>query len=110
MIKSWIDLSVFSFLGIGGDVVSYLIVFLSIIASYFIISPLISWFVALQSTKLLSYIICSLIIFVLFFIVMEFIWNQQKLNNLLKIILQCLVAFGVVLIFYSGFQRLLKKI
>lgn len=77
--------------------------------SYLFILPLIKWFVALQSVKLLSYIVCSLFVLVLYFIMMFFVGDKQYLTiQFIKVILQGIAFFGGGLVVIYSIQYLFK--
>ncbi|OZU90482.1 hypothetical protein CIL03_04870 [Virgibacillus indicus] len=108
---SWINLSNSSFLGEGDNYISYVLIFAGIIVSFILLKPLISWLINSGFVLLVNYIISSLAVIVLLFIVVFFLTDTQlSVNNLLKITLQSLAAFGIVMILYYGFQKVTKKI
>lgn len=110
-IGSWINLSRLTPLGIKEEHIYFLIIAIGIIISYIFVQPFINWFVANRSAKLLSYIISSLLVIVSCFVVVLFIGDLHHLrSNLLKITLQTLAVFGVVLILFYSFRRFIKKI
>lgn len=110
LLQNWINFTQLSILGIEEELVYYAIILLGIITSYLIIQPIISWFVALKSTKLLSYIVSSLIVLVLFFLIVLFVGDlQYLLSDLLKMALQSVSIFGVILTIYYSIRRLIQK-
>ena len=94
-------------LGLIEEYVYYIIVFIGILISYLLVRPFITWFVTLRSIRLLSYIISSLIVFVLLLYVTPFIGGLNLF--LFKVVLQCLAVFGVVLFLFHAFKNINKK-
>ena len=92
------------------EYVYYILIFIGVVISYFIVRPFITWLVTLQLINLLSYIIGSLVFLVLLVLAMV---SVEELNHLLvnfiKIALQCLAVFGIVLTFFLGLGRIIKK-
>lgn len=110
-IVSWINLSRLTPLGIREEHIYFLIIAIGIIISYLVVQPFINWFVANRSAKLLSYIISSLLVIVSFFVVVLFIGDlHHLLIHLLKITLQTLAVFGIVLILFYSYRRFVKKL
>ncbi|MBY7143794.1 hypothetical protein KFZ56_12205 [Virgibacillus sp. NKC19-3] len=106
---SWINLSRFTPLGVREEHIYVLLIAIGIITSYLVVQPFITWFVAKRSAKLLSYIISSLLVIISCFIVVLFIGDFHHLRvHLLKITLQTLAVFGVVLILFYSYRRLMK--
>lgn len=107
---SWIKSSQLLSLGLKDEYILFILIFVGIIISYLLVQPFIIWFVSIQSTRLLSYIISSLFVIVSFFIIMLFIDKlDDSTFSSLKIALQCIAFFGIALIIYYSFQRLMKK-
>lgn len=76
-----------------------ILVLLVIGISYLIIRPLVKWFVTLQSVKLLSYIICSLFVLLLYFITVFLVGDMQYLAvPFIKLLLQGIAFFGIALL------------
>src|SRR5690625_883472 len=90
--------------------VFYLLIFSIMIISYLFIRPLITWFVTLQSIRLLSYLFSSLSVLLLIFIVT---FSIEELNhlliNLFKVTLHCLAIFGCGLAIIHVFQRIINR-
>lgn len=80
-----------------------------IVASYFLIQPMISYFISLQSIRLISYVMSSL--FVLFFLCLALLLMDidHLLLNMIKITFQCLAVFGLGLAIVYSIGRLTKK-
>ncbi|MBP1968267.1 membrane-bound ClpP family serine protease [Virgibacillus natechei] len=110
-INSWLNVSQLKPLGITEEHIFLLLLSIGIIISYFVVYPFINWIVTIQSTKLITYIISSLLIMVCFFIVVLFVGDLQYLMiDLLKITLQTLAAFGIVLILFYSYKRFIKNV
>ena len=96
--------------GLVEEYVYYILIFIGIIISYLLVRPFITWFVTLKSTRLLSYIISSLIILLILFIATNSIEElNHLLFNIFRVGLQCLAVFGVLLLMFHGFQRINRK-
>lgn len=86
------------------DYMSYIIVFLIVVIGYQIAKRITKRLVSLQTIQLLSYLLNSLfILIVLLFVIL----SNDTLNDLhihfMKIILQCLAVFGVMLLIFKVF-------
>jgi len=109
-LQSWINMTQLSILGINETYLYGAIVLLGIIISYFIIEPIISWFVALGSQRLLSYLISSLIVLVLFITMILFNDHLHHLFfDLLKIAFTSISLFGIILAVYNYIKRLIQR-
>lgn len=64
---------------------------------YHSVKPLIHWFVTLKQERILTYIMCSLII-IMCTILIGFAFFQTNYLYLLKITLLCIAVFGGVLV------------
>lgn len=90
--------------------VYYFFVIIGISISYLVIQPVITLFITLKSSRLLSYVFSSLVVLLVLLISILFIEEPRFfVDHIVKITLQCLAGFGVGLIFYNGFQRLINK-
>lgn len=99
----------FSF-GLIDEYVFYLLILFIMMICYVVVRPFISWFVTLQSIRLLSYIFSSLFVLLLIFIVKLSIYELDNfLVNLIKVTLHCLAIFGFGLGIFHGVQKLFKK-
>lgn len=106
----WLQLSHLFALGFQEEHVYFILIFLGIIVSYAVIKPIITWFVALQSIRLLSYLTSGLIVIMIFFLIVLFIGKlPDVLFSLLKITLQCLAVWGIAIILHHSFQQVVKK-
>ncbi|GAB3068379.1 hypothetical protein [Virgibacillus ainsalahensis] len=84
---------------------------IGMLISFSIIRPVIHWFVIMKFTKLLSYLIISLLILTGFFVVILMAGDRvQSHLHLLKGILQALAFFGIILIISISYGRLMKKV
>lgn len=109
-IVSWINDSLILAMGLNKLYVYFVLIFIGVLISYFLIEPMIIWFIALQSTKLLSYIVTSLIVIVLFFIIVLFTNEMNGSTfSLLKVVLQCLASLGILLIVIQSVQFIIKR-
>lgn len=95
-------------LGITKEQLYFIFIFIGIVVSYYIVQPFIHWFVTLQSTKILSYLITSLLVL---FVISVFRSQQPEASmaSLMRVTLQSLAAFGCVLFIVRIFQALFKK-
>src|SRR5699024_8923441 len=85
--------------------VYYLLVFGALYLSYIIIVPLITWLVTLQSIRLLSYLVSSLIVVVFILFGLYFIEDLNGIvYNLLEITFQCFIFFCILFLILYGFK------
>lgn len=87
----------------------YLVMIMVITSTYFLSRPLISFFVSLDSIRLLTYLVSSLFVLLalcLVFIVMDI---DHLLLIMIKITLHCLAFFGIGLSIVQAFIHLTKK-
>lgn len=97
-------------LNIIEDYVFYIIISIAILLSYLVVKPFVNWFIILQSVQLLSYLMSSLIIMILLLLIMfQFDGMDQSIINILKVGFHCLAIFGVLLLLYRLYQRVIKK-
>lgn len=79
---------------------------------YLVIRPLIRWFVLLKQDRILSYIMCSLIILTSMFS-FGFIFFDTDFMYLIKITLLCMALFGGILVvtrlIHYAFQLIFTK-
>lgn len=113
LIQMFIKISQFNWINVSEGIsfrlieefTSYLIIFIGIFLGYLLIKPMTSWLVSLKLVRLLSYLMSSLLIFVLLLL---FILTIEGLNHfpihLFKIFLQCLASFGVTLVLFKVFR------
>lgn len=93
-----IKLSQLSSLGLTEEMVYSVVIFLGILGCYMLIRPIITFLIALQSERLLSYLLSSLVCTSIFFIAVLFIGEVQiTLYNLFKYTLQSLAVLGLLL-------------
>ncbi|MUK90239.1 hypothetical protein GMD78_17845 [Ornithinibacillus sp. L9] len=97
-------------LGLTEEILFSLLILVGIIASYMVIKPITTFLISLKSTRLLSYLLSSLVFIVLFFIVVFFIGEIQFITfRLFKFALQALAVFGGMLLIMHVYQQLLHK-
>ncbi|WP_211753620.1 hypothetical protein [Oceanobacillus limi] len=100
----------FRSLGLTDEMVYSISIFFGIIGIYFVTKPVISFLIALNSTKLLCYVISSLIFIVAFFVVVLIIGEIRGLTlQLVKFSLQALGVFGGALWVIHVFNYLRRK-
>ncbi|WP_100011117.1 hypothetical protein [Lentibacillus sediminis] len=105
----WFHYSQLMALGIKPEYIYYLLVFLGMVLLYLLIHPLIQWFVAKSSTKLLSYLLSSLLLLTTGLLAAALSGTfSASLRSLLGITLETLAGFGVALILFYGVRRLVK--
>ncbi|MGY0692215.1 hypothetical protein ACW2QC_05395 [Virgibacillus sp. FSP13] len=97
----WIHINQLISLGLTKDQFYFILFFIVIFVGYYILHPIIHWFVTLQSTKILSYLITSLIVLLCMF--------AFGIHQLVKIALQSLAVFGGVLFLLRIFHGVFKK-
>lgn len=92
----WIHLNQLLSLGLTEDQLYFIIILCGMFVSYYIVQPIVHWFVAINSTKVLSYLIASLLV-----MIGILLFSIQQMNgvfaNLLKIGFQSLAVFGCIL-------------
>lgn len=88
----------------------YYIVLVAIVCSYFLIQPLVSYFVQLRSIKFLSFLVSSLLVLVSFCFALLLMNVDHLLLNVMKITLQCLAVFGCGLALLYTITKLVKAI
>ncbi|SFB35348.1 hypothetical protein SAMN04488072_11836 [Lentibacillus halodurans] len=86
---------------------SYIFIFTGIVVTYILIRPLINWIVTTKSVKLLSYIMTSLLILLLFLggIVLTAVFQLP----LLEVTLRSLAIFGGYLVIVHFIQFILRS-
>lgn len=106
---SWIDFSRLYSFGLTDEVILFCLIIVGIMGSYYLIRPLISILIALQSTRLLNYVISSLTFIAVFFVFVLLSGNLQMLTyRLFKFTLQGLAFFGIVLFFIHLIKQFVK--
>jgi hypothetical protein len=94
----WIKISQLESLGIPKEAFYTLVIFLGIMGCYYIIRPVSMVLISLQSEKLVSYLLSGLLFIVIFFSIVLFIGEIHLFTyQLLKISLQALAVFGLLL-------------
>ncbi|WP_156290492.1 hypothetical protein [Oceanobacillus salinisoli] len=107
---SFIKFSHLAALGLEREHFYFILITLGAVISFIIIHPFVQWFVALQSTRLLSYVISTLVLLIIFLVMGIFISDLSEiLLIILKLMLQSLAMFGGVLILYYSVRRLIGK-
>ena len=88
----------------------YLLILAGISVGYFIMYPLITWFVTLQTKRLLSYLVSSLLVLTLFLMILIFIGKTEEMILIgLKMSLQCIAGFGLFLGLRHGVKIAFKR-
>ncbi|MFD1849211.1 hypothetical protein [Oceanobacillus bengalensis] len=106
----FIKLSHLSALGLNENHVYLIFIIIGVLVCYFIIQPFIEWFVVLQSAKLLSYIVSSLFVILIFFTITIFVPTMsQPFFTILDMLLKVIAIFGVLLGLYGGIRYLIRK-
>jgi hypothetical protein len=107
---TWLNLTQLSILGVKEHHIYFVVFLLLMGLLYFVITPVIRWIISLQSSKLLSYILSSMLLLIMLFIfAMTSNTLGQSLQYLLKISLQCFSVFGGFLLIHSIVGRFIKK-
>lgn len=105
----WFHYSQLMALGVKPEHIYYLLVFFGMVLLYLLIHPVIQWFVAKSSTKLLSYLLSSLLLLTGCLLTASLFGTfSASLHYLLGITLETLAAFGAILILFYGVRRLVK--
>ncbi|GGB53381.1 hypothetical protein F3157_20980 [Virgibacillus dakarensis] len=105
---SWIRLTQLLSLGLTKEQLYFIVIFIGIFTCYYIIQPIIHWFVALQSTKVISYLITSMLVLIcmLGFSVHQ---SDDVISSLIRTALQSLAAFGCMLFIVRIFEVIVKR-
>ncbi|MFA1818732.1 hypothetical protein ACDX78_00795 [Virgibacillus oceani] len=107
---TWLNLTQLSILGVKEHHIYFIVLLLLMGIFYFMITPVIKWIISLQFSKLLSYMMSSLLLLILLFtLAMNIDGLEHSLQSLLKISLQGLSVFGVFLLIQSILGRFIKK-
>lgn len=106
----WLKLSQLQSLGISKEVFFVFVIFLGIVGCYFIIRPITLILVSTHSDRVLSYLLSGLAFMTLFFVVVLFSGEIQLITyQLLKLSLQALSVFGLILLVIHMYKNLVKK-
>ncbi|WP_106497788.1 hypothetical protein [Lentibacillus sp. Marseille-P4043] len=97
----WIHVNQLITLGLTEKQFYFILFFIVIFVSYYVLQPIIHWFVTLQSTKILSYLITSLLVLLCMF--------AFGIHQLVKMALQSLAVFGGILFLLRVFHGFFKK-
>ncbi|WP_217585746.1 hypothetical protein [Lentibacillus saliphilus] len=95
-------------LGIKEEYIYAGIVLLCLVVCYFFVQPLVIWLVKARADAALSYLLSSLMILVLLLYVRPDL-NTMAPESLLKIVLQCMGAFGGVVLVRNVYRRRVSK-
>lgn len=90
--------------------VHYFIILLGILIIYFLIKSMIIWFLRFRAIRLLSFVVSSLVVFVITLTMIVF--GEQFNVSIIKLFLQGLSFFGIGLLMYylfSYIKNTLKK-
>lgn len=109
-LTSWISSTQLTALGLNKSHVYFTMIFIAIIIIYYLIQPLISWLVILNSKNLLSYIISSLCVITVFLIItVKVDMSRDSIFSLFKQILYCLATLGIILIIIQSIQVIIRR-
>lgn len=77
---------------------------------YFVIQPMVKWLLRLQAFKLLSYLICSLLTLILYFMIVVFVGDLQHVaTQYFKLTLQAAAIYGGFLLLLNCIHYLFKS-
>ncbi|RDW18407.1 hypothetical protein CWR48_12600 [Oceanobacillus arenosus] len=86
----------------------FILVLIAILTSYMIMKPVITWIVSFKSTKLLTYLMSSLVVMLSIFIMSLFV--EQPFDIIMfKTLLQAISTFGIVLALFYTIVTVIKK-
>ncbi len=106
----WIKISQLESLGIPREAFYTLAIFLGIVGCYFIIRPVAIVLITLQSERLVSYFLSGLVFIVIFFSIVLVVGEiEQFTYQLLKLSLQALAIFGLLLCVVHLVRQLIEK-
>lgn len=98
-------------IGLVDHYVIYIAIFTIMFIIYLLIRPFMTWFVTLQSVRLLSYLFSSLMVLLFMFLLKQsFHELNDLLINLSQITLHCLALFGLVLAIVHIGHIVMKKL
>ena len=104
----WIKAGHLQSLGITEIHICVFLVILGLLISYRLLVPLFEWFVLEKLTKVMSYIVSSFLIVMLF--LLYIVYTNHVPLYLLKITLQTVSLFGLSLVLFYLFKRVKKKV
>lgn len=104
----WFHVSQLLSLGLTKEQLSFILIFIGVLVSYYIVQPFVYWFVTLQSIKMLSYLIASLLVVIGILAISNHASGDTAIR-LPKIALQSLAAFGGGLFVVRLIGLLVKK-
>lgn len=96
-------------LDLTGEQSAFIFIFIGVLLIYYIVQPLVYWFVIQKSTKVLSYVIASLLV-VVGILVINTQASDDTAAGLPKMTLQTLAAFGGGLFIVRVIGLLLRKV
>ena len=108
MITSWIKTGHLQSLGITEVHICVFLVIIGLMITYTLLLPLLEWFVSVKLTKVMSYLLSSLLIIVFFLLYV--IYTNDIHLYLLKITFQTVSLFGLTLVMFYLFKRVKKKV
>ncbi|GGA87809.1 hypothetical protein [Ornithinibacillus halotolerans] len=98
-------------IGISKEALFIIIIFIGIVGSYCLLRPVTSILLSIQSERLISYLLSGLVFIVLFFLfVMIFGEIQYLTYQLLKVALQGLALFGLLLCVIQLIEYVIRMI
>lgn len=104
----WIRADQLLSLGLTREQLAFFFIFIGVLVIYYIVQPLVYWFVTLQSTKMLSYVIASLLVVIAILVISNKASGETAIR-LPKITLQTLAAFGGGLLAVRIIALLVRK-
>ncbi|GAB3793029.1 hypothetical protein [Virgibacillus kimchii] len=109
-VGTWLNLTQLNILGVKENHIIFIVLLITLGVVYFIVTPVMRWVIALQSSKILSYVMSSFLLLIFVFsVAMTRESLEFSLSHLLKVSLQCFSIFGVLLILHSIYMKFIKK-
>src|SRR5699024_12542835 len=95
---TWFSMSQLMILGLEEEHIYFVLLFGGIVVCYLLIQPFISFLVAIQSARVLSYILSSLLALVVLFVTILITDAQESSRLFMRVTLESLALFGMLLV------------
>lgn len=106
----WLKLNHLFSLGFQQKHIYFIAIFLGVSVCYAVMKPVITWFVKLGSIRLLSFLTSGLMVVLAFFVIVLYVGELPDIMlSLLKITLQCLAVWGIIIVLYHSVRLAIKK-
>src|SRR5699024_12721124 len=106
---TWFSMSQLMILGLEEEHIYFVLLFGGIVVCYLLIQPFISFLVAMQSARVLSYILSSLLALVVLFVTILITNAQESSRLLMRVTLESLALFGILLVIVVRLKRFINN-